>query len=159
MVAFPLLLLFACEHLQTPLPEATILKMVDGDSGQARLMSSGKTVNIRLYGIDAPERGQAFSQKAKAFSENLLNGQRVQLDVIETDRFGRQIVNLYLSDGSLANHRIVAAGFAWWFRSFAPDNGDLSSLEAHARAAKLGLWQDKAPLPPWEYRQKKRQNP
>lgn len=33
----------------------------------------------------------------------------------------------------------------------------LEQLENEARNAKRGLWQDKAPVPPWEFRKKKKQ--
>jgi endonuclease YncB( thermonuclease family) len=57
-----------------------------------------------------------------------------------------------MPDGRNLNHEIVKAGFAWWFRGYAPNDEMLKRLEEEARLAKRGLWADKNPIPPWEYR-------
>ena len=36
----------------------------------------------------------------------------------------------------------MKAGFAWWFRKYAPKDTELEALESEARAAKRGLWAD-----------------
>ncbi|MBE0576394.1 MAG: thermonuclease family protein [Desulfuromonadales bacterium] len=58
---------------------------------------------------------------------------------------------MFLPDGSNLNKQIVEAGYAWQYKKYSkdPKYGD---LEAEARAEKLGLWQDKEPVPPWEWR-------
>ena len=57
-----------------------------------------------------------------------------------------------LPDGRNLNREIVKAGFAWWFRKYAPKDKELEALESEARAAKCGLWADPHPVPPWDYR-------
>ena len=42
------------------------------------------------------------------------------------------------------------------YRKYAPDNATLQTLEAEARAAKVGLWRDPDPIPPWVFRRLKR---
>ena len=54
------------------------------------------------------------------------------------------------------------AGLAWWYRKYASEQppgllGDYESAETRAAADRVGLWQDANPMPPWEYRQAKRQ--
>ncbi len=61
-----------------------------------------------------------------------------------------------LPDGRVLNHEIVKAGFAWWFRRYAPNDPILEGLEFQAREAKRGLWVLRDPVPPWEFR---RNNP
>ena len=59
---------------------------------------------------------------------------------------------MILPDGKKLNREIVKAGFAWWFRKYAPKDRELEALESEARAAKSGLWADPKAMPPWEYR-------
>ncbi|MFX0202169.1 MAG: thermonuclease family protein, partial [Candidatus Hodarchaeota archaeon] len=60
---------------------------------------------------------------------------------------------IILPGGSSLNRELVFVGFAWWYRKYAPDDRVLEKLEAEARAEKRGLWADKNPIPPWEWRQ------
>ncbi len=72
------------------------------------------------------------------------------------DKYGRTIADVILPDGRVLNHELVKAGFAWWYRTYAPDDELLKQLEHEARAAKRGLWADANPVPPWEYRRLRR---
>ena len=65
---------------------------------------------------------------------------------------GRQTAVVILPDGRNLNHEIVKAGFAWWYRKYAPKGKELEALESEARTARRGLWADPRPVPPWEYR-------
>jgi endonuclease YncB( thermonuclease family) len=62
---------------------------------------------------------------------------------------------MLLPDNQLLNHELVKGGFAWWFKKYALDNETLKQLETEARKAKRGLWIDKDPVPPWEWRSSK----
>jgi endonuclease YncB( thermonuclease family) len=44
---------------------ATIDSVADGDTVRARLDGGGRTLTIRLEGIDAPEQGELFSTQAR----------------------------------------------------------------------------------------------
>ncbi len=63
---------------------------------------------------------------------------------------------MVLEDGRTLNQELVKAGYAWWYRKYAPGNIVLEKLETEARDAKLGLWQDPTPVPPWTFRKLKR---
>ncbi len=52
----------------------------------------------------------------------------------------------------LLNEELVNAGFAWWYRKYAPGNETLQQLEREARDAKRGLWAEPELIPPWEWR-------
>jgi endonuclease YncB( thermonuclease family) len=45
---------------------------------------------------------------------------------------------------------------AWWYRKYSKDQ-NLSQLESEARKARLGLWADPAPVPPWSWRKENKQ--
>ena len=63
---------------------------------------------------------------------------------------------MILPDGRSLNEELVYQGLAWWYRKYSKDQS-LGELEAQARQAKLGLWADTEPVPPWEWRKTKRQ--
>lgn len=67
------------------------------------------------------------------------------------DRYGRSLGVVTLGDVD-ANLAQVAGGWAWWYRDYAKKAEHLERAEAEARGAKLGLWQDKDPVAPWEWR-------
>ena len=78
----------------------------------------------------------------------------VQVDTV--DRYGRSVGEVFLPDGSNLNKQIVGAGYAWQYKRYSKDP-EYGVLEAEARAASLGLWQQKDPVPPWSWRRGERQ--
>lgn len=131
-----------------------VVKVLDGDTIDI-LTREKKTERIRLNGIDAPEKGQAYGKNAKQFVLDLAALKIVTVTVVDTDRYGRSVGNVILPDGRNLNREIVKAGYAWWYRKYSSDTS-LGKLEAEAKAGRRGLWNDKSPMPPWEWRQMKR---
>ena len=129
--------------------------VADGDTVSV-LRDGTNTVKIRLNGIDCPEKRQAFGTRAKQFTSDLAFGKTVTVIEKEKDRYGRTVGEIILPDGRSLNRELVRAGFAWWYRHYAPKDAELEALEAEARAGKLGLWIDlntaAPPVPPWAYR-------
>ncbi len=76
-------------------------------SGRVVGISDGDTITvmhdgaekIRLYGIDAPEKGQAFGNRAKQFVATLAFGKEVKIEVKGQDRYGRTVADVILPDG------------------------------------------------------------
>lgn len=130
-----------------------VVAVLDGDTIEI-LDSENKTYRIRLNGIDCPEKAQAFGQKAKQFTSDQCFGKNVKILVHSTDRYGREIGDVVLEDGTVLNEELVASGYAWHYKQYSNDPV-LAQLELEARKKKLGLWVDPNPVPPWEYRRKK----
>ena len=130
-----------------------IIKVVDGDT--IDVLQNRQTVRIRLNGIDAPESGQAFGKRSKQFVLELAAQKMVKFEVFEKDRYGRSVGDVILPDGRNLNREIVKAGYAWWFRKYSKDPS-LGRLEEEARQTRRGLWQDKNPMAPWDWRRMKR---
>ena len=130
-----------------------VVKVVDGDT--LDVLQGRQTVRIRLNGIDSPEAGQAYGKRAKQFALELAAQKLVTVAVVEKDRYGRSVGDVILPDGRNLNREIVRAGYAWWYRKYSKD-ASLGKLEEEARLARRGLWQDKAPMAPWEWRKLKR---
>jgi micrococcal nuclease len=132
-----------------------VVGIKDGDSLVVR-QDTGVAVEIRLWGIDAPEKRQAYSNASKRHLSDLVYGKRVNLLVRDTDRYGRTVAEIFLPDGRNVNQEMVRAGYAWWFRKYAPNDGTLANMESEARKAKRSLWADPHAVPPWEYRRMRR---
>ena len=72
----------------------------------------------------------------------------------ESDRYGRVVGNVILSDGRNYAHIIVGEGLAWQYRRYSKD-AEVAALEREAQRDRRGLWHDKDPEPPWKYRRRK----
>lgn len=132
-----------------------VVKVIDGDTIEVLMKSPNEKLRIRLFGIDAPERGQAFYNSAKKFTASMVANKDVKLVVNNKDRYGRMVADVYLADGTHINAEIVKAGYAWHYEAYS-DNVELAQWEVAARQKKLGLWQDTYAQPPWEFRKDRR---
>jgi len=126
-----------------------VVGVSDGDT--ITVLHNGKGEQIRLHGIDSPEKRQAFGHRAKQFTSNLVFAKTVMVQVMDRDRYGRTVGVVLLPDGRSLNHELVRAGLAWMYRRYTNDQS-LSGLEEEARGARRGLWADPDAVPPWEWR-------
>ena len=127
-----------------------VVGVADGDTVTV-LTPAKKQVKVRLDGVDAPEKAQAFGDKSKQFTSQMVFGKQVSVDVKETDRYGRS-VGVVSVDGKNLNVALVSNGFAWWYREYAKDNEVLMNAESRARRERVGLWADANPVAPWDFR-------
>lgn len=121
---------------------AAVVRIIDGDTIEVEM--DGQTYRVRYIGMDTPERGDYFYDEATAANRQLVEGQTVTLvkDVSETDRYGRLLRYVYLSDGTFVNAELVRQGYAQ-IATFPPDvaNQELFvQLQQEAREAGRGLW-------------------
>ena len=131
-----------------------VFSIVDGDTYDI-LIEDNKKIRIRMEGIDAPETGMPFSQVSKNYLGKLCFNKNVKVNVTDLDN-KRYIGFSYLDDGTELSHEMIRAGLAWHFTKYNKDK-DLAKLEIEARDAKIGLWKDNNPMPPWENRRLHRQ--
>ena len=80
-------------------------------------MRDKEQVRIRLYGINAPERRQAFGTKAKQFTSEMVFGKDIEVEPVDIDRYGRT-VDLVTVFKRLVNEELVNAGFAWLYTRY-----------------------------------------
>lgn len=147
--AVVLLLLTAIPALGTSFT-GKVVGVTDGDT--IRVMHGTAPEKVRLNRIDCPEMSQDYGYRAKQAASDLCFGKLVTIKSAGKDRYGRTLGEVILSNGTNVNEALVAQGYAWWYRQYAPNDKTLPKLEAKAKAAKLGLWAGKNPMPPWEYR-------
>jgi endonuclease YncB( thermonuclease family) len=131
-----------------------VVGVPDGDD--VLIVSDGLTFDVRFNGIDCPEKGQAYGRRATQFTSDHTLGKDILVRTYGLDRYGRTIGDVLLSDGANLNRELVKAGLCWWYRKYATNDSVLAALEMEAREAKLGLWAEPEPLPPWEFRHRQR---
>ncbi|MDN0076566.1 thermonuclease family protein [Crenobacter sp. SG2303] len=112
---------------------------------------------VRLAFVDAPERTQPFGQQAKAALSARLHGREVRVDVIDRDRYGRSVGQVWRNEGDV-NLAQLLDGYAWHYRQYAKKSQSSHDFERYAaaqeeaRQEQRGLWMDTEPTPPWQFR-------
>jgi endonuclease YncB( thermonuclease family) len=134
--------------------------------GRAVGVSDGDTITvldrekrqhkIRLTGIDAPEKGQAFGERSKENLSRLTFDREVEAYCHKRDRYGREVCKVMRGSVDV-NLEQLRAGMAWWYREYAKeqsaeDRASYAAAEDDARVARKGLWQGAKPVAPWEWR-------
>ena len=113
---------------------------------------------MRLAGIDAPEKGQAFGERSRQSLAQMVHGKDARLECHKTDRVGREVCRVSVQPldcprcGKTLDVGLVqiSVGLAWWYRRYADeqsaeDRGRYKSEEEEARLRKRGPWVDEAP--------------
>jgi endonuclease YncB( thermonuclease family) len=116
-----------------------------------KVLHAKQSETVRLLGVDAPEKHQAYGDRARWFTAELAFDRTVTVRSRGRDRNGRLLGEVVLPDGRNLSQELVRAGYAWWFRKYSSDIR-LARLEEEARQDHRGLWADAAPQAPWEYR-------
>ena len=134
-----------------------VVGITDGDTITVLNSKTLKDVKIRLYGIDTPEKGQAFSKRAKQFTSTLVYGKVVEVGAITVDHYGKTVSLVYV-EGKGVCDELIRAGLAWVYYLYCnlPICAEWKNLEAEAKEAKRGIWSEHNPIPPWEFRRKRR---
>jgi len=127
-----------------------VVDVKDGDTVKIR-SSTGRMVDVRISGIDAPESNQPYGAEATRNARRYVGGKTVRVRVQDVDRYGRAVANVEVQGGTLGA-LLVRDGLAWWYRRYAAGNAELKRLEQQARNAKRGLWAQAHPTPPWDWR-------
>ncbi|MCX2983394.1 nuclease [Halieaceae bacterium IMCC14734] len=141
-----------------------VVAVTDGDTIKV-LDANNNQHKIRLTGIDAPEKNQAFGNASRKNLNSLLAGKQVRVESDKTDRYGRVLGKVWVQPSDCpscgktldANYAQVFSGMAWWYRYYAKDQsaedrGRYESAEDEARKRKRGLWVDANPVAPWDFR-------
>jgi micrococcal nuclease len=127
---------------------AQVIGISDGDT--LTLLVDRRPLKIRLANIDALEKKQPFGQRSKQSLSDLCWGKNATYQAQTIDKYGRTVA-VVTCGGVEANRAQVERGMAWVYAKY---NADLSlpKVMATAKASGKGLWADKAPVPPWEFR-------
>lgn len=113
---------------------------------------------IRLMGIDAPEKAQAYGQKAKLSLSDLVFDRDVSVTWFKRDRYGRTVGQVHVDDTDVCLEQIKR-GLAWHYKQYereqsVEDRSRYADAEKEARNARIGLWVDDNPIEPLRFRHK-----
>jgi endonuclease YncB( thermonuclease family) len=167
MVRIPALLFILVVSAASAEPlTGRVVSIADGDT--ITILDANQLQHkIRLMGIDAPEKAQPFGQKSKTNLSALVFNREVSVIGDKKDRYGRTIGKVMAADPNCnvpacpkihdVNLMQVMSGMAWWYRQYAreqssQDREDYEVAEFKAKSSRFGLWSDKNPIPPWEWR-------
>jgi endonuclease YncB( thermonuclease family) len=139
--------------------DGRVVGVQDGDTVTV-LDASKQQHRIRIAGIDAPEKAQAFGTAAKDNLARLAFGRQAEVHCSKRDRYGREVCSVFVDARDVGLEQ-VRSGHAWWFREYAreqsaDDRKVYEAAESEARDARRGLWRDAAPTPPWDWRRQAR---
>lgn len=135
-----------------------VIRVMDGDTVEVQVES--KQIKVRLSGIDAPEFDQPYGRRSRDSLEQQILGKRVTVSYAKSDRYGRVLGKIMLDSRDI-NLNQVQNGMAWWYEYYkreqsARDVAAYSAAELAARRQKAGLWSEKSPINPYEWRSGKR---
>lgn len=127
-------------------PVVSLVRVIDGDT----IDLSGR--RIRLYGIDAPEKGQTCSRNGVTYdcglaaSEQLqfiLSGELLECERKSNDRWGREIAVCKI--GAIdVGRQMVRQGWAVAYREYSIDYVE---DELFARSNSFGMWAKEFVIP------------
>lgn len=132
--------------------DARVTHVGDGDSLSVCL--ERRETRVRLLYIDAPEYRQPFGKEARRSLAELCADKVARLTWEEKDRYGRILARVSCGEVD-ANVEQVRRGMAWVSRLDKPEPAFYAAQRA-ARAARLGLWSDPDPVPPWQWRKREK---
>ena len=129
--------------------------IIDGDT--IKVLSADKEqILVRIAFIDAPEKGQPFGERAKEALSKLVFDKEVELSPHTIDRYGRLVARVFVSNQDVGLE-LLKAGLCWVYEKYITRatlaiEASYRAAQALAESDRLGLWQDPAPVPPWEWR-------
>ncbi len=131
-----------------------VVGITDGDT--FKLLTQDSTlIKVRLANIDCPEKKQPYSASAKQFVSDAIFNKTVTIQVLNKDRYRRSIANVSYNDSLNLSYQLVKNGLAWHYVKYSKDSL-LQGFENSARDRKIGLWKEKNPIPPWQWRANKK---
>lgn len=136
-----------------------VVSVADGDTVTV-LDGANQQHKVRLAGIDAPEKSQAFGNVSRQHLAQLVFQKKVSIEFEKYDRYKREVGKILVA-GRDVNLQLIEAGLAWHYKKYESeqspaDRQTYSAAESYAAAERRGLWRDPSPTPPWEFRKLKR---
>ncbi len=139
--------------LSSPAGAVTIDMVTVGNPGNAN-DTGGSGIGRVNYSYQIGKYDVTIGQSSKKALSEKVFGKDVVVIAKTNDRYGRTVGHVMI-DGRDVNLEMLEEGMAWHYKKY-DHNARLARAEEDARVAKKGLWQDGAPVPPWEWRASKR---
>lgn len=133
-----------------------VIGITDGDTLKARcgIPSKYKDVRVRIAAVDTPEMHpeQPYGREAKEALAAICANKKVKITITQKTKSFKRIVGDAECDGVDSGTYLVKNGLAWVYPQFAKKHKHLHALQDEAKAAQRGLWVDKQPIAPWDWR-------
>lgn len=164
--------IWGCDVMRSYKPDEIVRIQVfqgdvrDGDSFGARDLTDNSQIEVRLFGIDAPEGLQTHGNESGDELRSILfegdsgpsdfNMRFMDWDVGSENEAVQRVVGLVYKEypDESVNGQIVRSGWAYWFQRYDPLNSfGFRELEEEARGEEIGIWKgDRLEIKPWDYR-------
>ena len=145
-------------------PLIPILLLVPILQGSRVHISDGDTIRldgerIRLACIDATEADQPYgSQSAQRLRDLMGRGSQLNVQVLDTDRYGRSVAELWVGEVYI-QEALVREGLAWVYPQYlhrcSTTAEQLIQAQEEAVLFNRGLWAVDDPIPPWQWRRRR----
>ena len=135
--------------------EATVIKVIDGDT--IWIKKDNNHIKVRLSYIDAPELKQNFGIRSRNFLSNLVLDKMIEVNTNKKDRYNRHLGEIYIhntKESIFINTKMIKSGNAWVYKTYT-NNPYLKNLEDYAKMNKKGLWNEQKIIEPWIFRRNK----
>lgn len=142
----------------TVIASGRVVSVTDGDT--LTVLGEDKTpYKIRLQGVDAPEKTQDFGQKCKETLMETAINLTAEVEVYKKDRYGRIVAKVTVEGKDVALEQL-RIGCGWHYIAYAKEQNQAdreayAAAEEQARKRKIGLWKNKNPQAPWDFRKRK----
>ena len=123
--------------------QGRVVTIADGDT--ITVLDADKVQHkIRLTGIDAPEKAQAFGKASKKSLSDMIFGHEVDVKWDKRDRYGRFIGKISANQTDVCLEQ-VRRGMAWHYQQYQRDQSPAdrqayAAAEDLAHANHVGLW-------------------
>lgn len=129
-----------------------LISCYDGDTCTFKKPNETNKIKVRFFGIDAPEKKQAFgTQSRDSLTKLLSEAKNIRLECNGKKSFKRMVCDVY-ADNVYANQYLVRNGYAWDAEKYS--KGKFKLDQEHAQKNKLGMWVSDGNVVPSEYRKK-----
>lgn len=126
-----------------------VVSVIDGNTVEL-VTNESESYKILLFGIDSPELGQEYGDKAHELLRKMILDKTVNVKIQGKDRWGNRL-GIVLIEGKVDPRlELLQAGLAW--TAEVNPIQELESIKEKAREKGRGLWKEKDPTPPWTYR-------
>lgn len=150
------------KSLPAPLPETLpyefhgkVFRVWGGDYFDMRV---GQVIHfVCLEGVDSPKHGQPFAGEAWHELSRITNDKQLRVVIKRLDESKVAFVRAWVPAESESDQEIdvglelIKRGFGWYDGNTFEGDTDYQSAQTEAREAKLGLWSEPNPIPPWEF--------
>ncbi|OGD81595.1 hypothetical protein A2572_04420 [Candidatus Collierbacteria bacterium RIFOXYD1_FULL_40_9] len=121
--------------IKSPIVYDKVVEVVDGDTFFIQNRQP-----IRLYGVNAPELGNCYSEESKKELTKMILGKEVRLTGLQADRYGRVVADVHLKDGTYINLHMVKGGYTAYIRAYDQNIENMKEAGGISRQNKIGIF-------------------